>query len=113
LHRLDCDPGGFAWIDANNADDSVLSYFRRGEGPAELAVVVGNFTPVPRHDYRVGVPRGGRYVERINTDAAVYGGSGVGNAGAAQAEPHPMHGQPYSLRLQLPPLGVLIFTAEA
>ena len=68
---------------------------------------------MPRHDYRIGVPRPGRYAERINTDAPVYGGSGVGNEGEVHAEPHPMHGHAYSLRLQLPPLGVLIFTAES
>ncbi len=112
LHRLDCEPEGFAWIDANNAEASVLSYLRRGHDPHELAAIVCNFTPVPRHDYRIGVPRGGRYIERINTDAEIYGGSGVGNAGEVHAEPHPMHGHPYSLRLSLPPLGVLIFTAE-
>jgi 1,4-alpha-glucan branching enzyme len=67
---------------------------------------------VPRHDYRIGVPRPGRYVEQINTDAGVYGGSGIGNAGAVEADPIPMHGHAQSLRLQLPPIGVLIFTAE-
>ncbi len=76
-------------------------------------MIVCNFTPVPRHDYRIGVPRPGRYLERINTDAGVYGGSGVGNAGAVEAEPHPMHGHGQSLRLQLPPLGVLILTLAA
>ena len=73
-------------------EQSVISYLRRGRGPHELAVVVCNFTPVPREDYRIGVPRAGRYRERINTDAVEYGGSGVGNAGEVHAEPHPMHG---------------------
>jgi 1,4-alpha-glucan branching enzyme len=112
LHQLDCEPEGFAWIDAANAGESVLSYLRRSRDPNELAVIVCNFTPVPRHDYRIGVPRPGRYLERINTDAGVYGGSGVGNAGAVEADPQPMHGHNQSLRLHLPPLGVLIFTAE-
>jgi 1,4-alpha-glucan branching enzyme len=112
LHQLDCEPSGFAWIDANNGEESVISYLRRGREPGELAVIAGNFTPVPRHDYRIGVPRPGRYAERINTDAPIYGGSGIGNSGEVRAEPHPMHGHAYSLRLQLPPLGVLIFTAE-
>jgi 1,4-alpha-glucan branching enzyme len=112
LHRLDCEPEGFSWIDANSSDDSVLSFLRRGRDPHQLAAVVCNFTPVPRGDYRIGVPRPGRYVERINTDAEIYGGGGVGNAGEVHADPHPMHGHGYSLRLQLPPLGVLIFTAE-
>jgi 1,4-alpha-glucan branching enzyme len=113
LHQLDCEPEGFAWIDAANGSESVLSYVRRGRDPNELAVIVCSFTPLPRHDYRIGVPRPGRYLERINTDAGVYGGSGVGNAGAIEAEPYPMHGHGQSLRLQLPPLGVLILTLEA
>jgi 1,4-alpha-glucan branching enzyme len=112
LYRLDCDPEGFAWIDAANGAESVLSYVRRGREPHELAIIVCNFTPVPRHDYRIGVPRPGHYRERINTDAQLYGGSGIGNAGAVEADPHPMHGHAHSLCLQLPPLGVLIFTAE-
>jgi 1,4-alpha-glucan branching enzyme len=112
LHRLDCEGAGFSWIDANNGSESVLSYLRRGREPDEIAVIVCNFTPVPRHDYRIGVPRPGRYRERINSDAPIYGGSGIGNNGAVTAEPHPMHGHAYSLRLQLPPLGALIFTAE-
>jgi 1,4-alpha-glucan branching enzyme len=112
LHRLDCDPEGFSWIDAANSQESVLSYLRRSRDPHELAAVVCNFTPVPRENYRIGVPRPGRWRERLNTDALDYGGSGVGNAGEARADPHPMHGHPYSLSLRLPPLGVLIFTAE-
>jgi len=112
LYRLDCEGEGFSWIDAANGAESVLSYMRRGRGPDEFAVIVCNFTPVVRHDYRIGVPRPGRYRERINSDAKDYGGSGIGNAGAVDAEPHPMHGHAYSLRLQLPPLGALIFTIE-
>ena len=112
LYRLDCEPQGFSWIDAANGAESVLSYLRRGRGEHELAVIVCNFTPVPRHDYRIGVPRPVHYRERINTDASIYGGSGVGNAGGLDAEPHPMHGHACSLRLNLPPLGVLIFTLE-
>jgi 1,4-alpha-glucan branching enzyme len=67
---------------------------------------------VPRENYRIGVPRPGRYVERINTDADDYGGSGIGNFGAVEADPEAMHGHPYSLRLQLPPLATLVFTFE-
>jgi len=112
LHRLDCDPDGFQWIDVANAEQSVISYLRRGRGPHELAVVVCNFTPVPRENYLIGVPRPGRYRERINSDALDYGGSGVGNAGEVHAAAHPIHGHPYALRLRLPPLGTLIFTAD-
>jgi 1,4-alpha-glucan branching enzyme len=112
LYRLDCDAEGFHWIDAANAAESIVSYLRRGRDPAELAVIVCNFTPVPRENYRIGVPRPGRYRERVNTDATDYAGSGVGNAGEVHAEPHPMHGQPCSICLNLPPLGALIFTAD-
>ncbi|HEU0155205.1 MAG TPA: 1,4-alpha-glucan branching protein GlgB [Stellaceae bacterium] len=112
LHQLDCEPEGFVWIDVANASESVIAYLRRGRDPHQFAVVVCNFTPVVRENYRIGVPRPGRYRERINTDAVEYGGSGVGNAGETHAEPHPIHGHQYSLCLQLPPLGVLIFTAD-
>jgi 1,4-alpha-glucan branching enzyme len=110
LHQLDCEPDGFVWIDPNNAAESVVSYLRRGRGRQPIVVVVCNFTPIVRENYRVGVPYPGRYHERINTDAVEYAGSGVGNAGGVEAENHPMHGHPYSLRLRLPPLGALLFT---
>ena len=112
LHRLDCDPDGFLWIDLANASESVIAYQRRGRDPNELAVIVCNFTPLPRSDYWIGVPRPGRYRERINTDALDYGGSGIGNAGAVHSEAHAIHGYQHAIRLQLPPLGVLIFTAD-
>jgi 1,4-alpha-glucan branching enzyme len=110
LHQLDCEPDGFRWIDVANAAESVVSYLRRGRGAGPIAVVVCNFTPVVREEYRIGVPSPGRYRERINTDAVDYAGSGVGNAGEVSAESHPMHGHPYSLRLRLPPLGAVILT---
>jgi 1,4-alpha-glucan branching enzyme len=112
LHALDTDPDGFQWIDASDADNSVLSYLRRGRDPNEMAVTVCNFTPVARHDHRIGVPRPGRYVERFNSDAADYGGSGLGNAGEVHAEPYPSHGHPWSLRLVLPPLATVIFAYD-
>jgi 1,4-alpha-glucan branching enzyme len=112
LHQRDCEPEGFAWIDAANGAESVVSYLRRGADPDGLAVIICNFTPVPRSDYRIGVPRPGRYREAVNTDAGSYGGSGIGNLGEVEAEPQPMHGHPYSLNLWLPPLAALIFIAE-
>jgi 1,4-alpha-glucan branching enzyme len=112
LHRLDADPDGFQWVDVANAEQSVISFLRRGRGPHELALVVCNFTPVPREGYLIGVPRAGRWRERINTDAVDYGGSGVGNAGEVHAEPHPIHGHAYAVRLRVPPLATLIFTAD-
>jgi 1,4-alpha-glucan branching enzyme len=112
LHQRDCEPEGFSWIDAANGNDSVLSYMRWSADGEGLAVTVCNFTPVPRQNYRIGVPRPGQYRERVNTDARDYGGSGIGNFGTIEAEAEPMHGQPYSLRLWLPPLATLIFTLE-
>jgi 1,4-alpha-glucan branching enzyme len=112
LHELDAEADGFQWIDAGDAEQSTLAYMRRSRDPHELAVVVANFTPVPRHDYRLGVPRGGLYRERFNSDALDYGGSGLGNAGAVQAEAHPAHGHAHSLVLTLPPLATLVFTHE-
>jgi 1,4-alpha-glucan branching enzyme len=113
LFELDCEEAGFRWIDAANVEQSVLAYLRRGRDPERLVAVVCNFTPVPRSGYRIGVPRPGRYRERINTDAVEYGGSGIGNFGGVEAEPSPMHGLPYSLSLELPPLAVVIFSRDA
>jgi 1,4-alpha-glucan branching enzyme len=109
LHELDVEPEGFQWIDANDTESSTLSYLRRGRDPADLAVVVCNFTPVPRLGRRIGVPRPGRYRERFNSDAQEYGGSGLGNAGEVHAEPVPAYGHDWSLSLTLPPLATLIF----
>lgn len=112
LHLFDSEPEGFAWIDASNWEESIISYLRRGRAPEDLVLVVCNFTPVPREGYRIGVPRAGRWRERINTDAGDYGGSGIGNAGEVHADDVPMHGQPHSLNLKLPPLATVIFTYQ-
>ncbi|MBE0533408.1 MAG: 1,4-alpha-glucan branching protein GlgB [Rhodospirillales bacterium] len=108
LYEIDFEPAGFAWIDCQDVDHSVVSFLRRGKRTEEVAVVVCNFTPVIHHGYRIGVPSGDFYVECINTDAADYGGSGVGNLGGVQADAMPAHGHPWSVSLTLPPLGVLI-----
>ena len=110
LHALDGHPRGFEWIAANDAENSVLVYLRKGrseDGPPIL--VVANHTPVPRHNYRVGVPRSGRWTEILNSDAPEYGGSGQGNFGGVDATPIPYHGHHQSLNLTLPPLGILLF----
>ncbi len=112
LHELDCEPAGFEWIDPDDSDHSVLSFLRKSRHGRVVAVVC-NFTPVPREGYRVGVPRGGWWREVLNSDAAEYGGSGWGNLGGVRAEPQPHHGRPYSVSLNLPPLGVLFFRWEA
>ena len=112
LHQRDCEPAGFEWIDGGNAHDSVFAYVRKGADGAPPALIVANFTPVVRHDFRVGVPSGGVWTERLNTDAGAYGGSNVLN-GRRQAEGIAAHGRPQSLSMTLPPLGVTIWVAEA
>jgi len=107
LHELDHDPAGFAWIDCNDNENSVFSFVRRSRSAAEALVAVVNFTPVPRMGYRIGVPAPGVYRELLNSDAEIYGGTNVGNAGAVETEAVPAHGYPQSLRLVLPPLGAL------
>jgi len=108
LHEIDFEPAGFAWIDCQDVDHSVVSFLRRGRRPEDVAVVVCNFTPVVHRGYRIGVPSGDFYVECINTDATEYGGSGVGNLGGVQAAAVPAHSHPWSVDLTLPPLAVLI-----
>jgi 1,4-alpha-glucan branching enzyme len=106
LHQLDCDPRGFAWIANDDRANSVLSFLRRDE-QGNAVVVVCNFTPVPRQGYRIGVPHAGRYREIINTDAAIYGGSGTGN-GDITAEAIAAHGHDQSIALTLPPLATVM-----
>jgi 1,4-alpha-glucan branching enzyme len=112
LHQGDCEPFGFEWVDASDWEDSVLAYLRKTRA-GEVALVVANLTPVARDNYRLGVPQGGRWREAFNSDALVYGGSGVGNLGGVEARPHPCHGHRHSVVLTLPPLAVEIFVPEA
>jgi 1,4-alpha-glucan branching enzyme len=108
LHDGDCDTRGFRWIDCHDSEQSVLCWRRIDREERSFVVVVCNFTPVPRHGYRVGVSRAGRYREVLNTDAADYGGSGAGNLGEVVAQPVPWHGEALSLSLTLPPLATII-----
>jgi 1,4-alpha-glucan branching enzyme len=112
LYRRDFSSEGFEWIDCNDRDASVIAFLRKGDRPEDLVVVVCNFTPVPRDNYRLGVPRGGVWRERLNSDARDYGGSGQGNLGAVEAAPLEAHGRTHSLYLRLPPLGALFLTPE-
>jgi len=112
LHDYDNDPKGFEWIDCNDNAASTISLLRKSRSPSQNIVVVCNFTPVPRLEYRLGVPAGGYWRELLNSDGKEYGGSGMGNAGGVMAEPEPVHGRPYSLNLTLPPLGALFLKAE-
>ncbi|MFN8532528.1 MAG: 1,4-alpha-glucan branching protein GlgB [Dehalococcoidia bacterium] len=108
LHQADFDWSGFEWIDFHDAASSVLSFLRKAHDPDDWLLFVGNFTPLPRHGYRVGVPSPGRYRELLNSDSEVYGGSNVGNLGGVTAEPVPVHGREWSIRLTLPPLAMVV-----
>jgi 1,4-alpha-glucan branching enzyme len=112
LHEVDDDYHGFEWIDFRDADASVIAFLRWSRDHSECVVVVGNFTPVPRLNYRIGVPRTGTYLEILNTDGAKFGGSNMGNGGAAIAGPVSFHGQAASLSLTLPPLAVLVLKLQ-
>lgn len=108
MHERDTEPAGFEWIDGSDTEKSVLCYLRKAEGGPPVLVVI-NFTPVPRYDYRVGVPSSGDWEEILNTDAVTYGGSGVGNLGRVAAEEVEAHARPWSVSLTLPPLSVVWF----
>jgi len=112
LHRKDFDHDGFEWVDCTDVENSVASLLRKG-GPGDPEILaVFNFTPVPRHNYQVGVPRGGRWAEAANGDATLYGGSGQGNLGGTTATPGGHHGRPWALNLVLPPLAAIFFRHE-
>jgi 1,4-alpha-glucan branching enzyme len=111
LHELDCEPAGFRWIDPDDKINSVLSYERLARDGSSV-VCAFNFTPVPRHNYRVGVARPGVWHELLNTDSATFGGSGQGNLGATEAMPVRSHGRELSLAITVPPLGAVWFTAS-
>ncbi|HEY0193973.1 MAG TPA: 1,4-alpha-glucan branching protein GlgB [Kofleriaceae bacterium] len=113
LHVGDCEASGFQWIAADDQDNSVIAYARRG-GPGDpVVLVVVNFTPVPHEGYRVGAPAGGCWREILNSDAEVYGGSGLGNRGGVDADAIAAHGLDHSLRVTAPPLGIVVFVQEA
>jgi 1,4-alpha-glucan branching enzyme len=111
LWQLDHSPSGFEWLDSDDADHNTLAYLRRDAVGGVVAVVV-NFAGVPHEGYRIPLPSGGRWREALNTDAEIYGGSGVGNLGVVQAEPVPRHGRAFSATLRVPPLGALFLVPE-
>ena len=98
---------------ADDAENCVIAWLRRGRDPDRVAVVVSNFTPVPRQGYRIGVPSAGFYREAVNTDAAAYGGSNIGNGGGVATEDAQSHGHPFALSLTLPPLATVILERQA
>ncbi|MGH3732437.1 MAG: 1,4-alpha-glucan branching protein GlgB [Acidimicrobiales bacterium] len=111
LHERDCDPRGFTWTQPSDAETSLLSFLRFAHDRSPVLVVC-NFTPVPRYNSLAGVPVGGYWRELLNSDAEVYGGSGVGNLGGTEAHPVPAHGMPRTLTLTVPPLGCLFLAPE-
>jgi 1,4-alpha-glucan branching enzyme len=113
LYERDTDYTGFAWIEPNDAAQSVYSYLRFAADRDDCLVIVCNFTPVPRYGYRIGVPQPGHYAELLNSDAAHYGGSNVGNYGGVHSDSIAWHNAPHSLSLTLPPLGVVILKWQA
>jgi len=109
LYEVDSSFNGFEWIDFRDVDASVIAFLRRAKDPEDFLVFVCNFTPQPRHTYRIGVPRDGNYMELLNTDSSQYGGGNMGNLGWRNADPIESHGHPFSLSLTLPPLAVVVF----
>ncbi len=108
MYELDTDSSGFEWIDANDGARSIISFRRRARNRDDEVIFVCNFTPEPWYNYRIGVPHPEHWREILNGDAPLYGGSGQGNAGGAGTTPVPMHGQPHSLNLTLPPLAMIV-----
>jgi 1,4-alpha-glucan branching enzyme len=112
LYQLDSEHNGFEWIDFHDVEGSVISFLRRAKSHDDFTVFVCNFTPVPRSNYRTGVPELGFYKEILNSDSSLYGGSNMGNAGGVYADNVRKHHRPYSIKLTLPPLSVLIFKLQ-
>ncbi|HUP96240.1 MAG TPA: 1,4-alpha-glucan branching protein GlgB [Burkholderiales bacterium] len=112
LHEVDFEPQGFEWLDCCDADLSTLSFVRKPRGDGNPLLIVCNFTPVPRENYLLGVPRAGYWTEALNSDAPFYGGSGMGNYGGVDSHPVPAHGRYHAIRITLPPLSILYFKHE-
>jgi 1,4-alpha-glucan branching enzyme len=113
LYENDFDRAGFAWIDASDSENSVLSFIRTAQSSPEFMAVISNFTPTPHTGYRIGVPRPGYYREILNSDSEHYGGSNMGNGDSLASESIPMHGHSQSLRLTLPPLATIMLKLES
>jgi len=111
MHVFDNNPAGIEWVDCNDNATSTISLLRKSEAPQDTVLIICNFTPVPRLEYRVGVPHGGYWREMLNSDALEYAGSGMGNLGGVHAEAIPAHGRPFSLKVTLPPLAAVFFKA--
>jgi 1,4-alpha-glucan branching enzyme len=113
LHEADFEPGGFSWVDCSDHEHSILSFLRRNHDASDVVMVILNLTPCPQSAYRLGLPAGGHWREILNTDAAHYGGSGLGNLGGVQSAAVPSHGHQFSAEFALPPLSAVAFRREA
>jgi 1,4-alpha-glucan branching enzyme len=113
LYALDFDPEGFRWVVGDDRENSVIAFLRRDRAAEDDVLVVCNFTPVPRYNYRIGVPRGGRWREALNSDAGSYGGSGLTGRGWHASAPMPSHGHYHSIYLTLPPLATVFLVRDA
>jgi 1,4-alpha-glucan branching enzyme len=111
MNQVDDDYSGFEWIDFRDSESSIISFLRYSRNRDQFLVFCCNFTPVPRHNYRIGVPSRGHYTEVFNTDSEMFGGSNMGNSGAVWADDTASHGRPASLSVTLPPLAVVVFKA--
>ncbi len=109
MHELDFERLGFEWLDIQDWEKSIVSFIRRARKPDHFIVAVCNFTPVLHSNYKLGVPRIGRWDEMLNSNALEYGGTGLGNLGGVDATPHPFHGRDNSITITLPPLSCLFF----
>ncbi|MFC1883854.1 1,4-alpha-glucan branching protein GlgB [Thermodesulfobacteriota bacterium] len=112
LHDNDFEAYGFEWIDCNDSQQSTISFIRKGKSKKDIMLTAFNFTPIPRSDYRIGVPEGKKWLEILNSDASVYGGSGAGNFGSTKASKDSFHGRPFSINITLPPLAAVYFKLE-
>ena len=112
LHEDDLNPAGIEWIDCNDAESSAISLIRKGHTTQDIILIVCNFTPVPRPNYRVGAPRGGYWQEILNSDSSWYGGGDWGNGGGVHASPVPLHGRTHSLTLTLPALAAVFLKSQ-
>ena len=111
-YELDFEHAGFEWIDFNDADTSIVSFIRRARMRDNFLVFVCNFTPVPRDQYRIGVPAAAFYREILNSDSGLYGGSNMGHLGGVQSEQSACHGRDHSITITVPPLSCLVFKPE-
>jgi 1,4-alpha-glucan branching enzyme len=113
LYELDCEPSGFEWVSGDDVEQSVVAFLRKNQGASDIVLVVCNFTPVPRHGYRLGVPHGGEWSVLLNSDATEFGGSGIGSVPAVTAARQTWHGRPFSFELTLPPLATVFLRSRS